>query len=335
MGYEKGMTMIAASEILGGKPPGPHIPAGPHGDDSAEGGSVNHEALAHTARVGWAMANRLPGADTTLPICLKAATAFYDYQVKTAFMSRKNAIEQMSPSHSQWHLHAATLLLLACRRFLARRGSDVADEVHAAEVHAAEDLATLLSTWLGMHHALCRAFAVKVQGGKWGIVAPGARAWPHAPGTSMQLYYGRNWTRDTVFSQIEGGALPQAAGMARSGWEKNLDLVAVAAVQFLKAEFLDVASSIRNYSVLPPLAWTISIARRGNDFVASLPTAENASNLPVQRWAVFVDGVESYGVDEEPVPINKVPAGAVLGQLVGKEDVRQILGGMFRRKEEA
>lgn len=79
-------------------------PGGPRNPDSAAGGTPNHELLARLARLTWALEK---GTATQQTAELEGIVQFYDNQIDNGFMTRGNANEQLSPSHSQWWLTAA------------------------------------------------------------------------------------------------------------------------------------------------------------------------------------------------------------------------------------
>lgn len=268
MGYEKGITRRWSDMVLKGEYP-PNIPGGPRGPESAAGGTPNHELLARMARLTWALEKGTPEQQREE---LDGVVQFYDNQVEGGFMTRGNANEQFSPSHSQWWITAALGL-----RWLGWTLKDSKPDV-------SRKLLDVTGRWLRHHHALCRQFATAD-----GIVAPGARAWPEPP--EGKSYYGKCKVRDILYESIE-------AGRVRRLWPpENLDMLGlIFADKLLEAG--DDLGGAKGSSELPRLRWPISVRRRGRDFTAWLTTLSDTHSLRVQRLATYVEGEESYGFDD-------------------------------------
>lgn len=268
MGYEKGITRRWSDMVLKGEYP-PNIPAGPRGPDSPSGGTPNHELLARTARLTWALEKGTPEQQKEE---LDGVVQFYDNQVEGGFMTRGNANEQFSPSHSQWWITAALGL-----RWLGWK-------LKGSKPDFSKKLLDVTGRWLRHHHALCRQFATPD-----GIVAPGARAWPD-PGEGRS-YYGKCKVRDVLYDSIE-------AGRVRKLWPpENLDMLGlIFADKLLEAG--DDLGGAKGASELPKLRWPISVRRQGKDFTAWLTSLSDTASLRVQRLATYKDGNESYGFDD-------------------------------------
>lgn len=209
MGYEKGITRKWSDMVLNGVYL-PVIPGGPRSPDSPSGGTPNHELLARMARLTWALER---GTAEQQSEELEGVVRFYDNQVEGGFMTRGNANEQFSPSHSQWWITAALGL-----RWLGWKLRETQPDVSAK-------LLAVTGRWLRHHHALCRLFATK-----GGIVAPGARAWPQPTPESGKVYSGKCKARDELCQAIESGKV-------RKVWDPdNLDMLGlVFADRLLKA----------------------------------------------------------------------------------------------------
>lgn len=268
MGYEKGITAKWRDMVLKGEYP-ERIPGGPRGPDSPSGGTPNHELLARMARLTWALDKGTPEQQQEE---LAGVVRFYDNQIEGGFMTRGQANEQLSPSHSQWWVTTALGL-----RWVAWERSEKFPE-------ASRQLLFVTGRWLRHHHALCRLFATPD-----GIVVPGARAWPGEGGDG---FYGKCKVRDELYKAVE-------TGKVRKIWdpERNLDMLGlVFADKLLKAG--DDLGGAKGATELPKLRWPISVRRNGKDFTAWLTSIDNALGLRVQRLACWKGGKESYGFDD-------------------------------------
>lgn len=268
MGYEKGITARWRDMVLHGEYPD-RIPGGPRSPDSPAGGTPNHELLARMARLTWALEKGTPEQQEEE---LAGVVRFYDNQIANGFMTRGQANEQLSPSHSQWWITAALGL-----RWVAWERKEQFPE-------ASRQLMWVTGRWLRHHHALCRLFATPD-----GIVVPGARAWPGEGGDG---FYGKSKVRDELYKAIESGKV-------RKLWdpERNLDMLGlVFADKLLKAG--DDLGGAKGATELPKLRWPISVRRNGNNFTAWLTSIDNTLGLRVQRLARWQDGKESYGFDD-------------------------------------
>ena len=270
MGYEKGITRRWSDMVLKGEYL-PNIPGGPRSPDSPSGGTPNHELLARMARLTWALEKGTPEQQTEE---LDGVVRFYDNQIEGGFMTRGNANEQFSPSHSQWWITAALGL-----RWLGW-------ELREKRPDVSEKLLAITGRWLRHHHALCRLFATKK-----GIVAPGARSWPQPEPGSDKPYYGKCKVRDELYLAIESGKV-------RKLWDPdNLDMLGlIFADRLLKAG--DDLGGAKEAAELPKLRWPISYRRQGSDFTAWLTTLGDVDTLKVQRLATWKGGEESYGFDD-------------------------------------
>lgn len=262
MGYEKGITRVLSGMLLEGAFPAV-MPLGPRGHrakgDPAGGGTPNHELLARTARLVWAAEK---GVAAEVDREADGLLAFYSNQVQYGFMTRADANEQISPSHSSWWLTAATALRWwAIDRPSHRRLFEAAGE------------------WLAHHHRLCRLFATPV-----GIVAPGARAWPGDT-------YGKCKVRDELYFAIE-------CETVRKVWAaENQDMLSLLFADKLLKRGDDLGCSGKGK--LPVLRWAIRLQRRGEDFTAWMPETRQGKNPQrVQRLAVWEEGRERYGFDD-------------------------------------
>lgn len=290
MGYEKGITARWRDMVLKGEYPD-RIPGGPRGPDSPSGGTPNHELLARTARLTWALEKGTPEQQQEE---LEGVVRFYDNQIGGGFMTRGQANEQLSPSHSQWWITAALGL-----RWVAWTRSEQFPE-------ASRQLLFVTGRWLRHHHALCRLFATPD-----GIVVPGARAWP---GEGGEGFYGKSKVRDELYKAIE-------TGKVRKIWdpEKNLDMLGlVFADKLLKAG--DDLGGAKDATELPKLRWPISVRRDGKNFTAWLTSIDNALGLRVQRLARWQDGKESYGFDDAAEEVWEGIEPKVIGLRGGRGD---------------
>lgn len=270
MGYEKGITRKWIDMILNGEYPD-RIPGGPRDPDNPGGGTPNHELLARTARLTWAVKK---GTQQQRDEELEGVVRFFDNQVEGGFMTRGNANEQLSPSHSQWWISAVLGL-----RWLGWT-------LRESDPDASRKLLAVTGRWLRHHHALCRLFATRE-----GIVAPGARAWP--PPAEGKSYYGRCKLRDEVYKTIETGRVKKL-------WpSENLDMLGLIFADKLLAAGDDLGGA-RQADELPKLRWPISIRREGENFTAWMTSIEGAANLRAQRRATWRGGLDEYGFDEDP-----------------------------------
>ncbi len=269
MGYEKGITrkwsdMVLKNEYL------PTIPGGPKSPDTPSGGTPNHELLARLARLTWALEK---GTAEQQAEELDGAVRFYDNQVEGGFMTRGNANEQFSPSHSQWWI-TATLGLRWVGWNLRESRPDVSKKLLA-----------VTGRWLRHHHALCRFFVTK----KNGIVAPGSRAWPEPePGKTVN---GKCKLRDELFDAIESGKVKKVWAPA------NLDMLGL----FFADKLLQAGDDLggaKSATEVPKLRWPISYRSKGSDFTSWLTTLGDVKTLRAQRLATWKDGQESYGFDD-------------------------------------
>ena len=268
MGYEKGITRRWSDMVLKGEYP-PNIPGGPKRPDSPAGGTPNHELLARMARLTWALEKGTPEQQKEE---LDGVVRFYDNQVEEGFMTRGNANEQFSPSHSQWWITAALGL-----RWIGWTLKDSKPDV-------SRKLLDVTGRWLRHHHALCRQFATSD-----GIVAPGARAWPDPP--EGKPYYGKCKVRDVLYDAIE-------AGRVKRLWApENLDMLGLIFADKLY-EAGDDLGGAKSATELPKLRWPVSVRRQGKDFTAWLTTLGEADTLRAQRLATYKEGQESYGFDD-------------------------------------
>jgi hypothetical protein len=285
MGYEKGITrkwsdMVLKNEFL------PVIPGGPRSPDSPTGGTPNHELLARLARLTWALEK---GTAEQQAEELDGMVGFYNNQVTAGFMTRGNANEQFSPSHSQWWITTPLGL-----RWMAWERRDSRPDV-------SKKLLDITGRWLRHHHALCRFFATKD-----GIVAPGARAWPLPEPDSGKSYYGKCKVRDELFLAVE-------TGRVRKVFEaEKLDLLGlIFADRLLKAG--DDLGGAKSATEVPTLRWPISYRRKGSDFTAWLTTLGDTKVMTVQRLATWKDGVESYGFDDSVEDVWEGTEAKILG----------------------
>lgn len=268
MGYEKGITAKWRNMVLHGEYP-EEMPGGPRSKETASGGTPNHELLARMARLTWALEKGTPDQQEEE---LAGLVRFYDNQIENGFMTRGQANEQLSPSHSQWWITAALGL-----RWIAWERKEQFPEV-------SRQLMFVTGRWLCHHHALCRLFATPD-----GIVVPGARSWP---GEGGEGFYGKCKVRDELYKAVE-------TGRVRKIWdpERNLDMLGlVFADRLLKAG--DDLGGAKGATEVPKLRWPISVRRNGNDFTAWLTSIDNALGLRVQRLARWQGGKESYGFDD-------------------------------------
>lgn len=301
-GYEKGITRKWLRMVLHNEYP-PQIPGFPKDPHKPGRGTPNHQLLAHLARVTWAV--KVNTEDEIIQREVDWTIAFFEDQKKNGFMTRGNANEQLSPSHSQWWITAVLGL-----RWLAYDHRD--DE--GKPMPGNFMILRLTGWWLKSHHALCRLFATPTNPPS--IVAPGARAWPRKPD---KPYYGKSTLRDQLYTLIETGTYP------RKIWdpEKALDM---AGMYFAKL-LIDSGDKLGNAKEatdrdIPYLRWPIYYMRKKADFVGYLPSIEGA-DLEVQRLAGWVGGREIYGFDDDQLT-DLVP-----DQLVGGS--RRSVGD--RRKE--
>lgn len=267
MGYEKGITRKWSEMILDGVYPD-RIPGGPRGPDSPSGGTPNHELLARTARLTWALEK---GTQQQRDEELKGLVQFFDNQVEGGFMTRGKANEQLSPSHSQWWITAVLGL-----RWLGWK-------VRESSPDASRKLLDVTGRWLRHHHALCRLFATRE-----GIVVPGARAWPVG---DPARYYGRCKLRDELYKAVE-------AGRVKRLWTaENLDMLGlIFADKLLDAK--DDLGGAREADELPKLRWPMAVRRAGENFTAWLTTIEGNAGLTAQRRATWRGGQDTYDFDE-------------------------------------
>ncbi len=270
MGYEKGITRKWRDMILDGDYPD-RIPGGPRGPDSPSGGTPNHELLARTARLTWALEK---GTQAQRDEELDGVVRFFDNQIEGGFMTRGRANEQLSPSHSQWWITAVLGL-----RWLGwtLRESDPA---------TSGKLMAVTGRWLRHHHAICRQFSTRQ-----GIVVPGARAWPEPlPG---KKYSGRCKLRDELFDAVESGRV-------RRLWpSEHLDMLGLFfADKLLRAG--DNLGGARQSKELPKLRWPVSLRRDGESFTAWLTSIEGSDNLRCQRRATWRGAEDTYGFDDDP-----------------------------------
>lgn len=270
MGYEKGITRKWSDMVLKDEY-SPAIPGGPRSPDSPSGGTPNHELLARVARLTWALEK---GTAEQQNEELDGVVRFYDNQVDCGFMTRGNANEQLSPSHSQWWLTAALGL-----RWLGWKLREPRPEV-------SKRLLAVTGRWLGHHHALCRQFATND-----GIVAPGARAWPQPDPASGKPYYGKCKQRDVLYEAIETGRVKKL-------WPPdNLDMLGLIFADRLLSAGDDLGGA-RSARELPKLRWPISYRRLDGNFTGWLTSIENNAGLEVQRLAIWRGGQESYGFND-------------------------------------
>lgn len=270
MGYEKGITRRWRDMVLNNDYP-PAIPGGPKGPESAAGGTPNHELLARLTRLTWALEK---GTAEQQAEELAGVLQFYDNQISGGFMTRGNANEQLSPSHSQWWLTAALGL-----RWLGWKLRDSRPDV-------SKPLLDVTGRWLGHHHALCRLFATND-----GIVAPGARAWPQPAPESGKPYYGKCKQRDVLYDAIETGRVKKL-------WPSdNLDMLGlIFADRLLQAG--DDLGGAKKAQELPKLKWPISYRRADGNFTAWLTSIDGNAGLEVQRLVTWRGGQESYGFND-------------------------------------
>ena len=285
MGYEKGITrkwsdMVLKNEYL------PVIPGGPRSPDTPTGGTPNHELLARLARLTWALEK---GTAEQQVQELDGIVGFYDNQVTAGFMTRGNANEQFSPSHSQWWITAALGL-----RWKAW-------ELRESRPDVSRKLMNVTGRLLRHHHALCRFFATKD-----GIVAPGARAWPLPEPDSDQSYYGKCKVRDELYLAVETGRVRKLFDA------EKLDLLGlIFADRLLKAG--DDLGGAKSATEVPKLRWPISYRRKGSDFTAWLTTLGDTKVMTVQRLATWKDGKESYGFDDSVEEVWEGTEAKILG----------------------
>jgi hypothetical protein len=270
MGYEKGITRKWRDMVLDNDYP-PAIPGGPKGPDSAAGGTPNHELLARLARLTWALEK---GTAEQQAEELAGVVQFYDNQITGGFMTRGNANEQLSPSHSQWWLTAALGL-----RWLGWKLRDSRPDV-------SKQLLAVTGRWLGHHHALCRLFATND-----GIVVPGARAWPRPEPGSDKPYYGKCKQRDVLYDAVETGRVKKL-------WPSdNLDMLGlIFADRLLQAG--DDLGGAKKAQELPKLRWPMSYRRLDGNFTAWLTSIDGNAGLEVQRLATWRGGQDSYGFND-------------------------------------
>ena len=289
MGYEKGITRKWRDMVLDGDYP-PNIPGGPRSPDSPSGGTPNHELLARLARLTWALERGTAEQQTEE---LDGIVRFYDNQIEGGFMTRGNANEQLSPSHSQWWITAALGL-----RWLGWKMRDSRPDV-------SRKLLAVTGRWLAHHHALCRLFATKE-----GIVAPGARAWPRPEPGSGKDYYGRCKVRDELYQAVESGRVKRL-------WNPdNLDMLGlIFADRLLQAG--DDLGGAKAATELPKLRWPVSFRRKGSDFTSWLTTLADTHSLAVQRLATWKDGKESYGFDDAVEEVWEGAEPRILGERAG------------------
>ncbi|HEX3130742.1 MAG TPA: hypothetical protein VH394_25625 [Thermoanaerobaculia bacterium] len=270
MGYEKGITRKWIDMILDGNYPD-RIPGGPRDPDSPSGGTPNHELLARAARLTWALKK---GTKEQRDEELAGLVRFFDNQVEGGFMTRGNANEQLSPSHSQWWINAVLGL-----RWLGWTVRDTFPD-------ASRQLMAVTGRWLRHHHALCRLFVTRE-----GIVAPGARAWPI--GGDLTKYYGRCKLRDELYKAVETGKVK------RLWTAENLDMLGMIFADKLLREGDDLGGA-KQADELPKLRWPMSIRREGENFTAWLTTIEGNAGLPAQRRATWRGGADTYGFNDDP-----------------------------------
>ena len=290
MGYEKGITRRWADMVLKGEYP-PNIPGGPRSPDSPAGGTPNHELLARTARLTWALEKGTPEQQQEE---LDGVVRFYDNQIDGGFMTRGNANEQLSPSHSQWWITAALGL-----RWIGWTLKDKKPDV-------AQKLLDVTGRWLRHHHALCRQFATPD-----GIVAPGARAWPEPP--PDRKYSGKCKVRDVLYESIESGRIKKL-------WTpENLDMLGLIFADRLLVDGDDLGGA-RSATELPKLRWPVSFRRQGKDFSAWLTTLSDTHSLRVQRLASYKEGQESYGFDDAVEEMWEGTEARILGERADSGD---------------
>lgn len=272
MGYEKGITRKWIDMILNGEYPD-SIPKGPKPDepDNPGRGTPNHELLARTARLTWSLKK---GTQQDRDRELAGLVQFFDNQVENGFMTRGNANEQLSPSHSQWWISAVLGL-----RWLGWT-------LRQSDPEVSRKLLDVTGRWLRHHHALSRLFATRE-----GIVAPGARAWP--PPSEGKDYYGRCKLRDELYKAVENGRV-------RRLWTaENLDMLGL----IFADKLLDAGDDLggaRQARDLPKLRWPIAVRREGDNFTAWMTSVEGNANLRAQRRATWRGGMDTYGFDEDP-----------------------------------
>lgn len=270
MGYEKGITRRWRDMVLNNDY-SPAIPGGPRSPDTAAGGTPNHELLARLARLTWALEK---GTAAQQAEELDGVVQFYDNQIEGGFMSRGNATEQLSPSHSQWWLTAALGL-----RWLGWTN-------RASRPDLSKKLLDVTGRWLGHHHALCRLFATND-----GIVAPGARAWPRPDPASGKPYYGKCKQRDVLYDSIESGRVKKL-------WPSdNLDMLGLIFADRLLKDGDDLGGA-KTATELPKLKWPISFRRLDGNFTGWLTTIDGNAGLEAQRLATWRGGQDSYGFDD-------------------------------------
>ncbi|MFL6289721.1 MAG: hypothetical protein ACJ759_02380 [Thermoanaerobaculia bacterium] len=298
MGFEKGITRKWRDMVLDGNYP-PNIPGGPRSPDSPAGGTPNHELLARLARLTWALEKGTAAQQTEE---LDGVVQFYDNQIEGGFMTRGNANEQCSPSHSQWWLTAALGL-----RWLGWERRDSRPDV-------SKKLLDVTGRWLGHHHALCRLFATND-----GIVAPGARAWPHDKLEPGQPYYGKCKQRDVLYDSIESGRVKKL-------WTSdNLDMLGlIFADRLLKAG--DDLGGAKTATELPKLRWPISYRRLEGNFTAWLTTIDGNAGLSVQRLATWRGGQDSYGFDDAVEEVWEGTEARILGEKAGGGSIDKSTG---------
>ena len=199
---------------------------------------------------------------------------FYNNQIDGGFMTRGNANEQFSPSHSQWWLTAALGLRW------------VGWERRASNPDLSKKLLDVTGRWLGHHHALCRLFATND-----GIVAPGARAWPQPEPGSGKPYYGKCKQRDVLDDSIETGRVKKL-------WPSdNLDMLGlIFADRLLKGG--DDLGGAKTATDLPKLRWPVSFRRLEGNFTGWLTSIDGNAGLEVQRLATWRGGQDSYGFND-------------------------------------
>lgn len=277
MGYEKGITRKISAMLLDGVYP-ESTPGGPRSPDSAKGGTPNHELLARVARLIWRSKNsnlRDYRAERDELIY------FFDAQHESGFMTRGDANEQLSPSHSSWWITGV----------LAARLSAWRNRAH-------EDLQLLSATqdWLYSHHWLCSHFATPV-----GIVAPGARAWPDPP--EGKTYYGRCQVRDMLYKLITGSPVK------RTWAPSNLDMLGLVFMRELISAGDEVFKSVEALKPRvwrePKLCWPIEQWKGENGFISWMPRVSNTKGLRVQKIAEWSNGKENYGFDNDTLLIEK------------------------------
>ena len=300
MGYEKGITRKWRDMVLDGDYP-PNIPGGPRSPDSASGGTPNHELLARLARLTWALEK---GTAAQQQEELDGVVQFYDNQIDGGFMTRGNANEQFSPSHSQWWLTAALGL-----RWLGW-------ERRVSNPDASRKLLDVTGRWLGHHHALCRLFATND-----GIVAPGARAWPQPDPASGKTYYGKCKQRDVLYDSIE-------AGRVKKLWPSdNLDMLGlIFADRLLKGG--DDLGGAKTATDLPKLRWPVSFRRLEGNFTAWLTTIDGNAGLEVQRLATWRGGQDSYGFNDAVEDVWEGTEARLLGEKASADEGRRSLSGL-------